>query len=237
MPHQCSVCALPLDIRSHGEDLILKGKEYREVVLLSPNGPSKSSWHRHMQGCFRRRKFYGVGRRHADKEERLVTQFADGTFWLDGQPFDGKFRESDVLLRIVYQETDVRKLGNPSALITPDLLNEAYAEDRERFPAEEKNLVSGEDISQTSNIVARTSSAGPAEPCEEMAEPLPVTITNAVLVEPTPPCAHDWKDIAAGIKRCQQCGEQQNSFQPVGVSRKWWNEKHGAGRNRFGRFG
>jgi hypothetical protein len=129
----CSVCALPSDVRDYGEQLIVKGREYREVVALAPNGPSKSSWHRHMKSCFRRRAFYGIGK-HVDKEERLITCWPDGSLWLGGERFDGKFRENDVLLKIIYTEVEIRKLGNAGALVTRDLIDEARAEYLQNFP-------------------------------------------------------------------------------------------------------
>ena len=135
MPHQCSVCALPADVRDYGEQLIaVKGGQYREVVALAPGGPSKSAWHRHMHTCYRRRKFYGIGQRHSDVEERIIVERPDGSFWLGCERFNGKFRENDVLLTISYVTTPLHEIGNPKALISPAMIDEAEQEHRQRFP-------------------------------------------------------------------------------------------------------
>ena len=218
---QCSVCALPSDLRAHGEKLIVEGKEYREVVLLSPNGPSKSSWHRHMTGCYRRRRFYGIGKPAGKEEERLITQWPNGSFTLDGQPFTATFRHGDIVLKIVYEQKEIR---NPSALI-----DAARAEDAERFPA-----VATEEAAPEGGLPVVRPTEGPAEK-----QILGAAEDISQLPAPPTPCQHDWKDIAANIKRCLHCGQQENAFQPVGVSRKEFAEQRGsrAFRGQFGRFG
>lgn len=216
--------------------MIVRGREYREVVLLSPNGPSKSSWHRHMTSCFRRRKFYGVGQRHADKEQRLIVEL-NGHFSLNGEAFDGRsFRDTDVLLRVTYVETDLRKCGNPEALIA-GVIDEAYDEHRTRFPAaviaSEVETPTVEKI--TVDNIHSCSDAAPVVEAE--AESRGTNGPSAKPPEPPPPCEHQWQSPVANIRRCIKCGHQeQTGFQAVGISRKQFFERGGS-VSRYGRCG
>lgn len=101
----CSVCALPDDVRSHGERLIVQGREYREIASLRLNGPSKSSWHRHMNGCFRRREFYGLSKPSKSRFGRVLISYeGDVCFYWNGKP--AASQDGDVEMVVVYDKSE-----------------------------------------------------------------------------------------------------------------------------------
>ncbi len=239
MPHRCSVCALDASVRDHGEQMIVRGREYREVVLLSPSGPSKSSWHRHMTSCFRARRFYGIGK-HATEQERLIVEWSDGTLTLKGSPFTGQFRDGDVLMKIVYEEAKIQELGNPAALCTPALIAEATREFLALFPDAKIAESEAPAVEEEIKVVADDFETVPREVGDRENKGSPTTInseppTPEPTPTPTPPCEHQWQSPVANIRRCIKCGEQeQTGFQPVGVSRAEY-QRRGGPVFRYGR--
>jgi hypothetical protein len=226
---QCSVCALPSDVRSYGEEMLATGKkQYREIVAMSPGGASKSSWHRHMQNCFRRARFYNVGKPKGSFE-RLIVVWPNGEMALGSDSFTGKFRDGDVLLRVTYEEVAIRKLGNPAALITEALIDEANAEHRERFP-------------ESRFFWEKESDAAPCEVGDR--ETIVDNIHNCS--EPAPganlptECEHVMVRVSGDISRCVNCGHQEQPPVIVGVTRAWHEKQKRsifAKIPKFGRFG
>ncbi len=217
----CSVCSLPSDARDCGEKMISEGKkQYREIVLLSPNGPSKSAWHRHMTGCYRRRRFYGIGKPASKAEERLITQWPNGSFTLDGQPFTATFRHGDVVLKIVYEQKEIR---NPAALI-----DAARAEDAERFPP-----IAMEET-RAAPVVEVEADVSPQTTLSEPPEFIVVADDN---IPTTPkPCEHVMVRVSGDVRRCVNCGHQEQPPTVVGVSRAEYFAQRQR-RSTFGRFG
>lgn len=236
MAHRCSVCALPSDVRDHGEQMIVRGREYREVAALCSGAVSKSSWHRHMKNCYRARRFYGIGKPKSSAFERLIVVWPDGERTLGSDSFTGTFRDGDIVLRVVYQEAKIQELGNPAALCTPALVAEATREFLALFP---DATIATEEVSES--IVASDDISSDAAPVEAEIRGYPITSKKSEPSAPEPtatPCQHDWTNPANGIERCLACGEQKNQFQPVGWSRKQFAERNQRGPLRgFGRFG
>ena len=154
-----------------------------------------------MQTCYRRRQFYGIGK-HADKEERLIVEWSTGNRTLNGERFDGKFRDGDVLLKIRYEEAEIYKLGNPQALCTPALIDAAIAEHLERFPSaifateiqgDNITLISDRPADETENGDSQTTSV--SEPALLVtAEPAPETPESKLVAD----------EVGAQVRRTTQ---------------------------------
>ena len=159
MPRRtCSVCNLPADVLAYGEKLILEGKEYREVAALAPNGPSKSSWHRHMAGCYRRRAFYGHGRpAKANTGRLLVVWGAAQKFFWDGA--ETTVGENDVIIRVIHEDTGVMR--NAGRFAQDDVAELPAVEDADE-PKPEIQV----DNPQPEPPPAPGSDSPPAPPCQ-----------------------------------------------------------------------
>jgi hypothetical protein len=236
---ECSICALSPVHLAAIENELHNGVKFRDLAQAS--GLSKSALHRHWTNCVHRRRLAELKQRRApaDYESRTVVSWPDGSLTLNGLPFDGKFTEHDILLRVAYKEVVIRELGNPTALITQDLLDEAASEHRERFPSA---TIATEEVSRSHD--ATVIDAAPCEVGEResrvQANLLEVTAaenqgSNRTLKKE---CEHVWRDVAAGIKRCIHCAEQRNDFQVTGISRKEFEKRNQRGQIRgMGRFG
>jgi hypothetical protein len=109
----CLVCHLESALRDYGEEAIsAKGVQYREIA--EKTAISKSSWHRHMTKCWRRNKFYQRKHPKATTEQRVIVDWGGGTLMVGAEPFDGRFRESDMLLVVEYEVP--QEIRNPAAL-------------------------------------------------------------------------------------------------------------------------
>jgi hypothetical protein len=235
---RCSVCALPSDLRAHGEELIVQGKQYREVAALCAGGVSKSSWFRHMQNCYRARRFYGIGQRAGKEAFRLIVEWPDTKLTLDGQPFTATFRQGDIVLRDAYEQTEVRKLGNPSALITPTMIDEATREYLALFPDAKIAEHEAPAVEEASECVAADDTFSDAAPCE-VGEPVTAAENKPCVTSFKSECEHVMVRVSGDISRCVNCGHQEQPPVIVGVSRAWYDKQHnrrGAIRG-MGRFG
>jgi hypothetical protein len=121
----------------------MKGESGRKIAARSAF--SKSSLYRHRDKCLPK----SIVSRHRDRvmtaqtPGRIVVQWPpdyDGpslTTVKRGNtvPFDPKdFGENDALIVVTFETTPLDEIGNPGALVTPNLIGEALREDAERFP-------------------------------------------------------------------------------------------------------
>jgi ribosomal protein S14 len=222
--------------------------------LAAEIGICKSSLSRHMRDC--------VGRREAVKHSpraqkinliscRVVTAWPiDGGFKLTlqteydshGQAVENygstnevveihanELRSTDVLCVVRYDSA--REARNPKALVPDEPVAEEVSE------------------TNVDNIHVRSDAAPCAVGDREIKgcnttinserEPVTAAENQGDNITLKKECEHIWRDIAAGVKRCQNCAEQRNDFQTVGMSRADWDKKNNrrGGIPGMGRFG
>jgi hypothetical protein len=141
--HDCSVCLSPVASAVNAELLKPRHERMKLRELEKLSGLSRSALGRHSLNCIpklrlalnREKKVHasGTGRmvvfwpQHGDTPSR----FSDG----DRIVREDELRDDDLVLAVSYESTPLHEFKNPIALVTPELVAEAEAEDAARSKA------------------------------------------------------------------------------------------------------
>lgn len=143
--HDCSVCNCQVADIINAE--FLKPRYERKMglrELQALSGCSRSALSRHSINCVPKIRFLRNRNKKASAtptgRSRIVVLWPEQ----NGEPAHyessgrilrkNELRHDDLLLAVVYEKTKLAHFGNPKALVCEQLIDEALAEDAQRFP-------------------------------------------------------------------------------------------------------